>query len=196
MKYYIIFGPPGVGKGTQSKLLAEKYNLKHISTGDLLRKEISKGSELGKMAQEIIGRGEFVNDETMFGILRQEIVSTDGNSYTGFILDGFPRTTNQATALEGMLSEIGNGKLNAVISLVADDEVLKQRIMKRATMEGRADDASSEVVSERIKTYHTKTKPLISFYEEMKKYHPVVGTLSVEEVFDSLCTVISNLKDE
>jgi Adenylate kinase and related kinases len=195
MRYYIIFGPPGVGKGTQSKFIAEKFNLKHISTGDLLRKEIREGSELGRMAQEIIARGEFVNDETMFGILRKELISADRDSFTGFILDGFPRTLNQAITLDEMLTEIGNGKIDAVISLEAEDEVLTDRILKRAVMEGRQDDASPEVISERIKTYHIKTEPLISFYKKRDKYYPIVGTSPIEEVFEEICSTISTIRD-
>ena len=195
MKYYIIFGPPGVGKGTQSKLISKKYNLRHISTGELLRKEISKGSELGRMIKEIINAGNLISDEDIFEVLKEEIRNTS-NSYSGFILDGFPRTLNQAIALENLLAEVGHGKLNAVISLTANDEILKERIMKRAAMEGRQDDASPEIISERIKTYHIKTKPLISFYEERGKYYPVVGTVSIEEAFENICAVISNLKDE
>jgi len=196
MRYYIIFGPPGVGKGTQSKLLAKKYNLKHISTGDLLRKEINEGSEVGKIAQEIIGRGEFIGDNIMFEILKKELKNTDNEVYTGFILDGFPRTINQAIALDGMLAEAGNGKLNAVISLVGDDEILMSRMVKRAVMENRQDDASSEVISDRIKTYHMKTEPLISFYKELGKYHQVIGTGSIEEVFENICSIISDIKNE
>ena len=195
MKYYIIFGPPGVGKGTQSKLLSEKYNLKHISTGELLRKEIGKGSEAGKMLQSIIGKGELISDEAIFEILKNEIENTD-SSYKGFILDGFPRTVNQAIALEELLNKLGNGKLNAVISLEADDEVIKQRIMKRATIEGRQDDASPEIVSNRIKTYHEQTSPLIMFYKEKQKYHPVEGTVTIEEAFKNITEVISNIENE
>jgi len=196
MRYFIIFGPPGVGKGTQSKLLAEKFSLKHISTGDLLRKEIQEGSEIGKMAREIIERGELVGDDIIFGMLRKEFKNTDKKTYTGFILDGFPRTIKQAETLKEMLAEMGDGKLDAVISLEADDEIIKERIMKRAIIEGRQDDASHEVVSERIKTYHLKTKPIISFYQEGEKYYPVVGTVTIEEAFENICSIISNLEDE
>ena len=195
MKFYIIFGPPGVGKGTQSKLISKKYNLKHISTGELLRREIREGSEIGKMAEEIIGRGEFVADDIIFEILRKEIDNTE-SSYSGFILDGFPRTLNQAITLDKMFTEVGKGRLNAVISLIADDHILKERIIKRAIEEGRQDDASPEVTLERINTYHKKTEPLISFYKERGKYYSIVGTVTIEEAFENICEVISNLKDE
>ena len=195
MRYYIIFGPPGVGKGTQSKLIAEKYNLKHISTGELLRKEIREGSEIGKMAHDIIGRGELIADDIIFELLKKEVSNING-PHIGFILDGFPRTINQAIALEKMLEEIGNGKLNAIISLEADDEILKQRIMKRATIEGRQDDASPDIISNRIKTYYNQTSPLISFYKERKKYYPIVGTVTIEEAFKEISSVIDNINNE
>ena len=191
MNYYIIFGPPGVGKGTQSKLLSERHKLKHISTGDLLRREIAKGSETGKAAKEVIEQGRLVDDEIIFAMIRNEISNPE--SFKGVIFDGFPRNIEQAVALESILEEVAGGKLDAVISLEADDDVLRERILKRATIEGRKDDASREVVSDRIETYHAKTKPLINHYKEKGKYYPINGENSIEEAFEDINRILEKL---
>lgn len=172
MKYYILFGPPGAGKGTQATSLAETYNLKHISTGDLLRGEIAAGTELGKKAKALIDAGSLVPDEVVEGMIESKF--NEIKNVDGFLLDGFPRTLAQAAALDKMLEKRGEG-LTGVISLMISDELVKVRIAHRAAIEGRADDAKEETINNRIKTYHAQTEPLIDYYKKAGKYHEVDG---------------------
>ena len=160
MKYYILFGPPGAGKGTQAGAISKKYNLKHISTGEMLRAEIAAGTELGKQAKELIDAGNLVPDSVVEGMIENTF-----NTYkdvAGFLLDGFPRTLGQASDLDEMLARRGE-KVNAVISIMIKDETIKQRLKHRAEIEGRADDANDETIMNRIATYHKQTEPLITF---------------------------------
>lgn len=172
MKYYILFGPPGAGKGTHAVAIAAKYNFKHISTGELLRGEIKAGTELGKKAKELIDAGCLVPDEVVEGMIEKAFDTITG--YDGFLLDGFPRTIAQAEALDKILAARGEA-LNAVISIMIPDELVFERIKHRAAIEGRADDASDEIISNRIKTYHSQTEPLIDFYKKDGRYHEVDG---------------------
>lgn len=190
MRYYIIFGPPGAGKGTQSALIAKKYNFKHISTGALLRQEIEKRSEIGIIAKAVIEKGEFVSDEIVIEMVRKVLCNKE-ESIEGYILDGFPRTINQAVALDNVLESCGE-KINAVLALVTDDEVNIKRIQHRANIEGRKDDADFETISNRIRTYHKVTEPLITYYKSQKKYKPVSGELTVEENFRDICKIIDS----
>lgn len=189
MKYYIIFGPPGAGKGTQSQLLVEKYNLIHISTGELLREKIAMGDSLGKELEGIINRGEFVEDSIVLQIICDKVDSAPEGT-KGFIFDGFPRTISQAEAFDKMMAENGRGPITALLSLEIEDEPLVDRLHKRAEIEHRKDDASIETIRQRISTYHKKTKPLIEFYRNQEKYWPVEGDKGIEEVFKSLCKVV------
>ena len=159
MKYYILFGPPGAGKGTQAGAISEKYNLKHISTGEMLRNEIAAGTELGKQAKELIDAGNLVPDSVVEGMI--ESTFNNNKDVAGFLLDGFPRTLGQAVDLDEMLSRRGE-KVNAVISIMIKDDTIKERIKHRAEIEGRADDANEETINNRIKTYHKQTEPLIT----------------------------------
>jgi len=172
MKYYIIFGPPGAGKGTQSEPMTKEYNLCHISTGDLLRAEIAKGTELGIKAKALIDAGNFVPDSIVEGMIESRFNSE--KAVSGFLLDGFPRTVSQAEDLDKLLKSRGE-EVTAVISLMIPDSLVHERIKHRATIEGRADDASDEVVSNRIATYHAKTEPLIQYYKAQGKYHEING---------------------
>lgn len=172
MKYFILFGPPGAGKGTHAVAIAAKYNFKHISTGELLRGEIKAGTELGKKAKELIDAGCLVPDEVVEGMIEKAFDTITG--YDGFLLDGFPRTIAQAEALDKILAARGEA-LNAVISIMIPDELVFERIKHRASIEGRADDASDEIISNRIKTYHNQTEPLIDFYKKDGRYHEVDG---------------------
>ena len=154
MKYYIMFGPPGAGKGTHAVALRDKYNLCHLSTGELLRAEIAAGTGLGRQAQKLIEGGNLVPDEMV-----ERMIEKRFNSITdveGFLLDGFPRTLGQANDLDKMLAERGDS-VTAVISLMIPDEMVHQRIRRRAAIEGRADDASDVVIQNRINTYHAQT---------------------------------------
>ena len=179
MKYYILFGPPGAGKGTQATAMVERYNLRHLSTGDLLRKEIAEGTELGLKAKSLIDAGSLVPDEVVEGMIDNAFKTTEGVS--GFLLDGFPRTIAQAEALDKMLAASGE-EVTSVISIMIPDEMIKERIRHRAAIEGRADDASDETVNNRIRTYHEKTEPLVDFYRKAGKYVEIDGTGTIEEV--------------
>ncbi len=179
MKYYVLFGPPGAGKGTQASAMVEKYNLHHISTGALLRKEIAAGTELGKKAHELIEKGCLVPDEVVEAMIESEFNSVKGVG--GFLLDGYPRTIEQAHTLDRMLAR-RNESLTSVISIMIPDGMIFDRIRHRAKIEGREDDASDEVIANRIATYHQKTEPLVSFYKDAGKYAEIDGSGTIEEV--------------
>ena len=170
MKYYIMFGPPGAGKGTHAATVREKYNLCHLSTGELLRAEIAKGTELGLHAKSLIDKGSLVPDSVVEGMIEKQFNEVKG--VAGFLLDGFPRALGQAEDLDAILAKRGE-EVTAVISLMISDETVKQRIAHRAAIEGRADDASEETINNRIKTYHTQTEPLIEYYKAKGKYYEV-----------------------
>ena len=179
MKYFILFGPPGAGKGTQAGAMVENYNLKHISTGELLRAEIAEGTELGKKAKSLIDAGALVPDEVVEGMIESVFAKT--KDVNGFLLDGFPRTIAQAEALDKILAKTSES-VTGVVSLMIPDEMIKERIAHRAAIEGRADDAKEETILNRIRTYHEKTEPLIEFYKKAGKYHEVESTGTIEEV--------------
>lgn len=171
MKYYILFGPPGAGKGTHAGVIAQKYNLKHISTGELLRAEIAAGTDLGKQAKTLIDAGSLVPDSVVEGMIENAFDTIKG--VDGFLLDGFPRNLSQAEDLDKILAKRGEG-VTAVVGLMIDDAMIFERIRGRAVIEGRADDASDEIIANRIKTYHSQTEPLIDYYKKADKYHEVV----------------------
>ncbi len=179
MKYYILFGPPGAGKGTQAGAMAERFNLCHLSTGDLLRGEMAAGTELGRQAKALIEKGELVPDEIVEGMIENKFSTVTG--VKGFLLDGFPRTIAQAEALDKMLHKTKES-VTGVISLMIPDELIKERISRRAAIEGRADDASDATIRNRIKTYHEKTEPLVEYYKNAGKYIEIDGVGSIEEV--------------
>ena len=179
MKYYILFGPPGAGKGTQATSLRENFHLCHLSTGELLRGEIAAGTPLGLQAKSLIDAGNLVPDEVVEGMIEARFLSAEG--VDGFLLDGFPRTIAQAEALDAMLAKTGEA-VTAVVSIMIPDAMIHERIAHRATIEGRADDARPEVVENRIRTYHDKTEPLVDFYKEAEKYNEIDGVGTIEEV--------------
>ena len=187
MKYFILFGPPGAGKGTQATAMVEKYNLRHISTGELLRKEIAAGSELGLKAKSLIDAGALVPDEIVEGMIESEFRTVKG--VNGFLLDGFPRTAAQAEALDKMLSKTSE-EVTSVVSIMIPDEMIRERIKHRASIEGRADDASDETITNRIKTYHGKTEPLVEYYKKKGKYSEIDGTGTIEEVREKIFTLM------
>ncbi|MGM9748034.1 MAG: adenylate kinase [Candidatus Cryptobacteroides sp.] len=190
MKYFILFGPPGAGKGTQATSMKERYNLRHISTGELLRNEIAKGSELGLKAKALIDAGALVPDEIVEGMIESAFRTATG--INGFLLDGFPRTTAQAEALDGMLAKTGES-VTGVVSIMIPDEMIRERIRHRAAIEGRADDAKDETISNRIATYHEKTEPLVGFYKNAGKYHEIDGVGTIEEVRERIFAVMDQL---
>jgi len=178
MKYYLIFGPPGAGKGTHAAAIIENYKLKHISTGALLRAEIAAGTELGKEAAALIEKGSLVPDSVVEGMIEAEFER--GGDMTGYLLDGFPRTIAQAKDLDAILEKRGES-ITGVVSIMIPDELIYKRIQKRAAEEGRADDASESVIANRIKTYHDQTEPLIEYYKKAGKYHEVQGDSPILE---------------
>jgi adenylate kinase len=182
-----LFGAPGAGKGTQSKLLLEKYKLTYISTGDMLREEISSRSKLGLMAKDAIEQGKLATDEIIVQIIEEKIkMSTDTN---GFLFDGFPRTVVQAYILEGLLLKMGMS-LNCMISLDANREELVERLVARAEKENRADDKNIEVINHRLDEYEKKTIPVAEFYKAQKKFFSVDGIGDIHEIFTQVDTII------
>ena len=179
MKYYVLFGPPGAGKGTQAGAMVERYKLCHLSTGELLRSEIAAGTPLGLQAKALIEAGALVPDEVVEGMIASKFQTV--KDVEGFLLDGFPRTIAQAQALDAMLAKNGE-TVTACVSLMIPDELIHQRIAHRANIEGRADDARPEVVENRVKTYHAKTEPLIAYYKEAGRYYQIDGVGSIDEV--------------
>lgn len=191
----VLFGPPGAGKGTQSKQLIDKYQLVHLSTGDILRAEIAEGTKLGLEAKKLMDQGVLVPDEIVIGMISNKL---DNNRHAkGFIFDGFPRTTNQAKALDNLLSE-KNTAVTLMLALEVTEEELTQRILNRGRESGRADDQNEEIIRKRIMEYNNKTAPLKYYYEDQKKFKSVNGIGSIEEIFDALCNTIdsSNSADE
>lgn len=179
----VLFGAPGAGKGTQAALLAGEHNLEHLSTGEILRKEIAAGSELGKQAQRFINRGEFVADEVVIDIIREQIEQHP--EAKGFIFDGFPRTTAQAEALDRLMTE-KNMRIASMVALEVEAGELINRLLKRGASSGRADDQSLEVIRNRIEGYRQKTEPIIDYYRAQKKYRSLDGTGDVASIFDRL----------
>ena len=170
MKYYILFGPPGAGKGTQATSMVEKYNLHHISTGALLRKEIAAGTELGLQAKSLIEAGKLVPDEVVEGMIESEFKTVTG--VDGFLLDGFPRTLGQAQDLDKILADRGES-VTAIVSIMIPDEVVFKRIHHRAEID--------EIIKQRIATYHNQTEPLIDYYKKAGLYHEVAGDAETTE---------------
>jgi len=182
-----LFGAPGAGKGTQSKLLLEKYKLSYISTGDILRQEIANKSKLGLMAKESISQGKLASDEIIVQIIEEKIkMSPD---VTGFLFDGFPRTVVQAYILEGLLLKMGM-TLNCMISLDVPREQLVERLIARAEKENRADDKNIEIINHRLDEYSEKTIPVADFYTAQKKFYNIDGTGSLENIFHRIDYII------
>jgi adenylate kinase len=181
-----LFGPPGAGKGTQSKLLLEKYDLTYIATGDMLRTEISEGSELGQMAKAVIDRGQLVSDEIIVRMIEKKI--TTNPEAKGFLFDGFPRTVVQAYILEGLLLKM-NTSLSSVLSLEVDKEELVRRLVERGKTSGRSDD-TPEVIQLRLKEYHDKTAPVAGYYQELGIFTPISGVGTIDEITQRLDEVI------
>lgn len=190
MKNIVIFGAPGSGKGTQSDLLIEKYGLGHISTGDVLRQEISKGTQLGKTAQQFIDNGQLIPDELMVDILAG-VYDSFGPSHVGVIFDGFPRTIPQAEALKKMLSERGH-EVAAMIELDVPEDELMQRLIKRGKESGRADD-NEETIKKRLVVYHSQTQPLIDWYKREGLHHHINGSGTLERIFGDIAEVVDHL---
>jgi adenylate kinase len=187
----ILFGPPGSGKGTQAVRIADKYNLVHISTGEIFRREIRNKSTLGLKVQSIIEKGELVPDDLLVDILRSALQQA-GNP-GGFVFDGFPRTIRQAEDLDKLLNETGE-TVTLVLSLEVDEEEVVTRLLKRAQLEGRKDD-TEEVIRNRMKVYHSQTFPLMEYYNKQKKFKSLTGVGSIDDIFRDISKVIDSMKD-
>ncbi|MCR4852373.1 MAG: adenylate kinase [Prevotella sp.] len=191
MKNIVIFGGPGSGKGTQSDLLIEHYGLGHISTGDVLRKEIKAGTELGKTAASFIDKGQLIPDDLMVSILAS-VYDGFGADHVGVIFDGFPRTIPQAEALKAMLEERGH-KVAAMIDLDVPDEELTARLLKRGQESGRSDD-NAETIGKRLAVYHKQTQPLIEWYKQDGIYHHINGVGTLERIAADINSVVDAIE--
>ena len=184
----VIFGAPGSGKGTQSENLIEHYKLFHISTGDVLRDHIRRGTDLGKTAKEYIDQGQLIPDELMIGILAQVIDDNKEQAANGVIFDGFPRTIPQAEALETLLNERGTC-VSAVVGLEVPEEELIDRLVKRGQLSGRSDD-NEETIKKRLAVYHNQTSPLQEFYKEKGLYRAIKGIGTIDGIFEDIKAAI------
>ncbi len=191
MLYIILFGPPGSGKGTQSEKIIEKYNLVHISTGDLLRNPSDGGLELGKLVQEFIDSGNLAPDELVINLVEAKIKSNGGAK--GFIFDGFPRTVAQAVALDEMLGK-RNAEITTMLSLEVEDEELIDRIRLRGKTSGRADDQHDDKINNRIRVYKKETLPVAKYYSKKSKYKGINGVGDVDGIFNDICMSIDLVK--
>ncbi len=186
---YCYFGAPGSGKGTQSARLVEKYGLKHVSTGEILRSEIRAGSQLGQLAESYMSKGELVPDDVVIDIL-EELIERNGK-IKGFIFDGFPRTLTQGEALSKMLMK-HDEDVNVVISLDVEDEELIDRLLKRGQISGRKDD-NRKTIESRLRVYYNQTSPLKDFYKEQGILRVIRGTGTVDEIFNAIEDEIDQL---
>jgi adenylate kinase len=186
----ILFGPPGAGKGTQSEKLISKYNLKHISTGDLLRAERQAGTELGNQANDYISKGELVPDAVVIGMVKNYMLAHSEAS--GFIFDGFPRTIPQAEALDDMLSDF-KASISIVLGLEVNEDELVQRLLLRGQTSGRIDDQNEETIRKRFHEYVNKTLPIQGFYDNQGKYHGINGLGEIDQINAELCLKIDSI---
>lgn len=185
----VLFGPPGAGKGTQSDLIVEKYNLIHISTGDLLRAEIKAQTELGTIAAAKIEKGELVSDNIVIGMIKNKLAAN--LNAKGFIFDGFPRTTAQAEALDELLKEV-NMSVSCMLSLEVETPELLKRLLERGKVSGRADDQNEDIIMNRISVYNSSTLPVKEYYKAQNKQSEIRGVGSIQEIFQNICAAIDN----
>ena len=196
----VLFGPPGAGKGTQSEKLIKKYNLIHLSTGDLLRSQIVAGTELGLTAKQLMDQGLLVPDEVVIGMIDYKLRQTQSvgtstadtiraTSVGGFIFDGFPRTVPQAEALDQLLAQY-HTRISTMVALVVDDEELTRRLLHRGATSGRPDDQNEELIRRRVGEYNSKTKPVADYYSKQGKYVAIDGIGDIESIFEAICKEI------
>jgi len=189
----VLFGPPGAGKGTQAKYLAETFNLSHLSTGDLLREQIAAGTELGLAAHELIRKGNLVPDSIVIDMIESKLKGR--RSTIGFIFDGFPRTVPQAMALDKLLSK-HRSNVSVMLCLEVDKVELIKRILNRGITSGRADDMDATTIENRINVYNDKTAPIINYYAQQGKYHAIKGIGTIEEIAGDLKNTVEGIYDK
>ena len=187
----VIFGAPGSGKGTQSKMIVERYGFDYISTGDMLRQAISQGSELGRTAKEYIDRGQLVPDDLIVRLIADFLDGKHGSK--GVIFDGFPRTLKQAEALKTMLNERGTD-IHILLDLQVEDDELVDRLIERGKISGRSDD-NPETIKARLDVYHTQTAPLATYYIGEGKHVAIKGIGQIEDIFERIAEAIDRAKD-
>lgn len=183
----VLFGPPGAGKGTQSENIIDKYQLTHLSTGDLFRKHLGEGTKLGKLAQKYMDEGNLVPDSVVIDMVKDKIANT--SDAKGFIFDGFPRTVPQANALDDMLNEFSTS-ISGMIALNVPDDELRKRLLERGKTSGRADDQNVDKINNRIQVYKDETIPVAEFYEKQDKFNKVHGVGTIESIFSEISKVI------
>ncbi|KQM33178.1 adenylate kinase [Chryseobacterium sp. Leaf201] len=188
----VLFGPPGSGKGTQAQNLIEKFNLKQISTGDLFRFNMKNDTELGKLAKSYIDKGELVPDQVTTDMLIDEIRKP--SDAAGFIFDGYPRTAVQTEALERIVKEELNDEIDVCLSLVVEDTILVERLLKRGEISGRSDDSNVEIIENRIKEYYTKTAEVAELYKQQGKYVEINGVGDINEISEKLFAEVEKVK--
>lgn len=185
----VLFGPPGAGKGTQSEKIIQKYGLTHLSTGDLFRKHLGEGTELGLLAKKYMDQGHLVPDQVVISMVEDKITSTSDSK--GFIFDGFPRTTAQAQALDAML--LANGmKISGMIALDVPQEILRERIKERGKTSNRADDQDEEKINTRIKVYLDETLPVANYYQNQGKFKKINGVGDIDEIFQEISDLVDS----
>jgi len=187
----ILFGKPGSGKGTQAEFLKKKYNLVHISTGDLFRTNIKNKTELGLLAKSYIDKGDLVPDQVTIDMMKNQV--NLNHDVTGFIFDGFPRTISQAEALDFFMESI-KMNITATISLEAEDSILEERLIKRGELSGRTDDQDIDKIRNRFKEYNTKTSPLKKYYNSINKLYSVNGIGEIKEIRNRLSDLMNQIK--
>ncbi len=186
----VLFGPPGAGKGTQSEKIIEKYQLIHLSTGDILRGELNAATSLGAEAKKFMDKGELVPDEVVIEMIGNKL--KENTDAKGFVFDGFPRTNAQAEALDQLLTK-HQTSITAMLALDVEYDELVSRLLNRGKNSGRADDQDISIIENRVKVYNQETKPVMDFYLVQKKYYAVEGMGTVEQIFDRLSKQIDAL---
>ncbi len=186
----ILFGPPGSGKGTQAEKLIAKYNLFHISTGDMFRYELSNNTELGQLARSYMDKGQLVPDSVTISMLKKRV--EDNPDVKGFIFDGFPRTKPQAEALDAFLSEKGES-ITGLVELAVDEDEIVKRVLLRGKSSGRADDNDESIIRKRITVYRSETTPVADYYAQFGKSRKIQGVGTIDDIFNNLCNTIDSL---